>query len=132
MKVETVVKGEPFDHKRLQVRFDHLLYGSPAHGAGVAVVLEQSLAALADAEVAAGQHHDALLLVLADAAQLVLPLPLHLPQQLLLHTLPAASCRPATCNYFTCCMSLSHSLSSKRNRKKSETVTFSVFSPLQQ
>ena len=30
----------------------------------------------------AGQDHDALLLVLADHAQLVLPLPLHLPQQL--------------------------------------------------
>ena len=49
------------------------------------MVLEQGHAPLADAEVTAGEHHDALLPVRADAAQLVLPLPLHLLQQRRLH-----------------------------------------------
>ena len=70
----------------LQVGLDHLFDLLPADGAGVSVCSQGFHAATADTQVPAGEHHDALLLVLADAAQLVLPLPLHLPHQLVLHT----------------------------------------------
>ena len=62
-----------------EVGLDGLPDGPAADGAGDGLLLEEGpLAVLADAEVAAGQDHDALLPVLADHAQLVLALTLNL------------------------------------------------------
>ena len=64
----------------------------PADGAGDGLLLEEGpLAVLADAEVAAGQDHDALLPVLADHAQLVLALALHLFEEHVFHLLSTAA-----------------------------------------
>ena len=62
-----------------EVGLDGLSDRPPADGARDRLLLQKGpLADLADAEVPAGQDHDALLSVLADHAQLVLALALHL------------------------------------------------------
>lgn len=62
-----------------EVGLDGLPDRPPADGAGDWLLLEEwPLADLADAEVSAGQDHDALLTVLADHAKLVLALSLNL------------------------------------------------------
>ena len=69
-----------------EVGLDGLPDCPPADGAGDWLLLEEwPLAVLADAEVAAGQDHDALLPVLADHAQLVLALSLHLKKRVNFH-----------------------------------------------
>ena len=75
---------------KLHVGFYHLFDGFPAHGTVVSAGPERLHAPLTDTEVSAGEHHDTLLVVLADTAQLLLPLPLHLSQEILLEV-PLAS-----------------------------------------
>ena len=72
---------------RSQIRLNRLSYVLPAYGAVVVGSLQRLLTRLADAQMATGQDHDALLRVLADDAELVLALSLHLFEEQVFHVL---------------------------------------------
>ena len=64
----------------LHVGLYHLFDRLPAHWTVLRASPEWLQTPLADTEMTAGQHHDTLLMVLADTAQLIFSLSLHFPQ----------------------------------------------------